>query len=146
MMKVTIYIEKTDFDEFFVWVNRLNHGILTSAPVKYTIGPEGLKKPLQLSLDPSMYTLIQDAENDIKTLQVAYGELDIKFEPLSKSWELRTIQDVSRNARRYDMEANVIYSALHVMTQVPGISPAEAMIISEREWIGSLQNEPDSDI
>jgi hypothetical protein len=145
-MKVNIYIEKSDFDTFFVWVNRLNHGILTTTPVKYSTDANQIKSPLQLSLEPNMYSLIVDAETDLKSLQKEYGDVNIEFEPLSKSWELRTIKDILRNSKRYDMEPNVVYTALYTMTQVPGLSPAEAMIIAEREWIGSLEDSENLDI
>jgi hypothetical protein len=145
-MKVNIYIEKSDFDAFFVWINRLNHGILTSTPIKYSTEASSIKKPLQISLEPNMYALIVDAETDLKSLQTEYGEVNISFEPLSKSWELRTIKDILRNSKRYDMDPNVVYTALYTMAQVPGISPAEAMIIAEREWIGSLESSDNPDI
>jgi hypothetical protein len=146
MMKVNIYIEKIDFDQFFVWVNRLNHGILSTPPVKYHTDTVGLKNPLQLSIEPEMYTLIADALNDLETIGKKYGEVDLDFEPLSRSWELRTIKDVVRSAARYDMEPNVIYTALSTIAQIPGLSPAEAMIIAEREWLGSLQDQDKLDI
>lgn len=145
-MKVNIYIEKIDFDAFFVWVNRLNHGILSTPPVKHYNKPDGLKSPLQLSIEPDMYTLIADALQDLETIGERYGEVDLDFEPLSRSWELRTIKDVVRSAARYDMAANVIYTALSTIAQIPGLSPAEAMIIAEREWIGSQQSHDNLDI
>jgi hypothetical protein len=145
-MKVNIYIEKNDFDTFFIWVNRLNHGILSTPPVKYHNKPDGLKSALQLSIEPEMYTLIADALKDLETIGERYGEVELDFEPLSTSWELRTIKDVVRSSGRYDMEANVIYTALSTIAQIPGLSPAEAMIIAEREWIGSQQSHDNLDI
>jgi len=146
MMKVNIYIEKIDFDEFFVWVNRLNHGILSTPPVKYWTSADNLKSPLQLSIDPGMYTLIADALKDLETIGERYGEVELDFEPLSRSWELRTIKDVVRSANRYDLAVNVIYTALSTIAQIPGLSPAEAMIIAEREWVTSLQDQDNLDI
>jgi hypothetical protein len=146
MMKVNIYIEKPDFDAFFVWVNRLNQGILSTPPVGHWTSSEGLKAPLQLSIDSGMYTLIADALHDLETIGKKYGEVELDFEPLSRSWELRTIKDVVRNSGRYDISANVIYTALITMSQIPGLSPAEAMIIAEREWVGSLQDQDNLDI
>jgi hypothetical protein len=93
-----------------------------------------------------MYTLIADALKDLETIGEKYGELELDFEPLSTSWELRTIKDVVRSSGRYDMEANVIYTALSTIAQIPGLSPAEAMIIAEREWIGSQQSHDNLDI
>jgi hypothetical protein len=140
MLKVTIYIEKDEFDLFFIWINRLNNGLITSKPVAYSTAPEGFRKPLQLSLDPNMYYLIQDAESDLKTLEDTFGEINIEFEPMSRSWELRTINDILRNSRRYDLEAHLVYTALYTLSDVPDLSPAEAMIIAEREWITRRKN------
>lgn len=145
-MKVNIYIEKADFSAFFTWVNRLNHGILSSTSVKYSSLKKGFLEPLQLSLGPNMYSLIMDAETDLKSLKKEYGEVDVSFEPFSRSWELRTIKDVLRNSRRYDTESNVVYTALYTMAHVPGISPAEAMIIADREWQGSPEDYNKEDI
>ena len=137
MMKVTIYIEKPDFEEFFKWVNRLNQGILSSCPIKYSTVNKDFENPLQLTLEPSLYHLIEDAESDIKNLRSVYGEMYIDFNPMSRSWELRTILDVVRNSQRYDMQAHVIYTALLTMAAMPELTPSEAMIIAEREWITS---------
>ena len=135
MLKVTIYIEKEEFDPFFIWINRLNNGLLTSKPIAYSTAPEGFRQPLQLSLEPNMYYLITDAESDLKALEDTLGEMDLDFEPMSQSWELRTINDILRNSRRYDLEAHLVYTALYTLADVPDLSPAEAMIIAEREWI-----------
>jgi len=135
MLKVTIYIERAEFDPFFIWINRLNNGLLTSKPIAYSTASEGFREPLQLSLEPNMYYLITDAESNLQTLEDTYGKIGIDFEPISQSWELRTINDILRNSRRYDLEAQLVYTALYTLADVPGITPAEAMIIAEREWI-----------
>lgn len=135
MIKVTVYIEKPTFDDFFKWVNRLNQGIISSCPIKYSTANKDFENPLQLSLEPSLYHLIEDAESDIKNLQSVYGKMDIDFSPLSRSWELRTILDVARNAQRYDMQAELIHTALSTIAAMPELTPAEAMIIAERECI-----------
>jgi hypothetical protein len=140
-MKVVLYIEKRDFDTFFQWVNRLNTGVLTSCPVKYQNTPRGLTEALQLSIDPEMFNLIKDAEEDLKSLHEKYGDIELSFEPLSASWEMRTISDILRNAKRYDMQCEVVYAALYAMQTVPQITPGEAMIIAERELINQQKQE-----
>lgn len=145
-MKVKIYIEKEDFENFFLWVNRLRQGILSSPTVNYSTVEKGIKNPLQLSLDAEMYNLVQDALADIETIGDNYGDMELDFQPLSRSWELRTIGDIVRSSTRYDMASNVIYTALCAISQIPGLSPAEAMIIAEREWVGSPQAQEDPDI
>lgn len=143
MLKVTIYIEKEDFDTFFQWINRLNHGILTTNTIKYSTQPEGFTSPLQLSLEPGMYHLMTDAETDLHSLKELYGDIDINFDPMSQSWEMRAIKDILRNARRYDLESEVAYTALITMMEVPSLTPSEAMIIAEREWITRKNDKQD---
>lgn len=135
MLKVNIYIEKDEFDKFFQWINRLNNGILTTPTISYSADSSKFNQPLQLSIEPQMYHLMKDAEKDLDHLKNEYGEMNVSFEPLSLSWELRVLSDVLRNARRYDLEADLAYTALFTMAEVPGITPSEAMIIAERELI-----------
>lgn len=145
-MKINIYIEKDEFDEFFIWVNRLNHGVLTSKHIEYKTSKDGLKDPLHLSIESDMYILIADAENDLKKIDDEYGDFDLSYDSLSETWELRTIKNIAKNARRHDVEDNVICTALYTMSKIEGITPAEAMIIAEREWINSHFDESDLNI
>ena len=146
MIKVVIYIEKDEFDLFFQWVNRLNTGTLCSPLARYSTESESFRSPLQLTIEPEMYNLIQDAERDLVTLCETVGPMEVTYEPLSRSWELRTIRDVLRNSRRYDLEVNIVYTALYTQAEVPGLTPAEAMIIAEREWITGRNNHIELDI
>jgi hypothetical protein len=134
-MKVVIYIEKNDFDAFFQWINRLNNGNLCHPPVPYYIEKDDAKEPLQLIVEPEFYSLIQDAEADLKKLHKDFGPMELEYDPTSISWELRTIADILRNSRRLDIEADVVYTALFTAAEVPDISPTEALIIAEREWL-----------
>lgn len=140
-MKVVIYIEKSDFDAFFQWINRLNNGNLCHAPVPYYIEKEEAKEPLQLIVEPEFYNLIQDAEADLEKIQKDFGTMELEYDPTSISWELRTIADILRNSRRLDIEADVVYTALFTAAEVPDISPTEAMIIAEREWLEKQEKE-----
>jgi hypothetical protein len=135
MIKVNIHIEKPQFDTFCQWINRLNKGVLSTCPVKYSESPQGFKKPLQLQLDPEVYALIQDAEADLDYIQKEYGELDLSFESDTGIRDLSTIKNILRNARVHDMEEQVVYTALQTMAEVPGLLAVEAMIISEKEWL-----------
>lgn len=135
MLKVNIYIEKNDFDAFFKWVNRLHAGILVEKAVEYSTEMHGFEQPLVISLDPRTYHLLQDAESDAEEIKEIFGDFVTEYEPLSRSWEMRSLKDVLRNAKRYDLEIDVIYTALITIAEVPGLTPSEAMIIAEREWI-----------
>lgn len=140
-MKVIIYIEKEDFDTFFQWINRLNHGNLCHSPVPYYIEKTEAKNPLQLIVEPEFYSLIQDAESDLEMIQKKFGEMELEYDPTSISWELRTISDILRNSRRLDIEADVVYTALFTAAEVPDITPTEALIIAEREWLEKKEQE-----
>ena len=124
-MKIIIYIEKSDFDVFFQWINRLNNGNLCHSPVPYYIEKEEAKEPLQLIVEPEFYSLIQDAESDLESIREKFGTMELEYDPTSISWELRTIADILRNSRRLDIEADVVYTALFqlrlhlVLFQVP---------------------------
>jgi hypothetical protein len=135
MIKVAIYIEKETFDQFYNWIGRLNKGVLADCPIKYSAQNAGFTKPLQLQVEPDVYSLIQDAEADLAYLKKEYGEMELSFEPESGIRDLSTIKNILKNARRNDVEEYVVYTALQTMVEVPGLLPLEAMIISEREWL-----------
>jgi hypothetical protein len=134
-MKINLYIEKKDFDPFFIWMNRLSQGIIESCPIMYSHVKEDIKDPLNVSLTADKYALIHDAEKNIEDIQNSFGNLDILYEPQSIEKDKIMIGDILRNATRYDLAVNVINTAVELATVIPGITPLEAMIISEREWL-----------
>ena len=146
MVKISLYIEKKDFDAFFIWINRLNQGILETPTVVYSTKPEGFNSSLELQLEPDAYNLLRDAESDLQYMKDTYGDLEISFEHQSGLRDINTIKNILRNARLYDMEDKVVYTALQAMVEVPGILPVEAMIISEREWLQSTDSDEFGDI
>ena len=133
-MKVTLYIEKQNFDSFFVWMNRLNQGVLQPPPIGYSHLQEVIRDPLQVSLNPDEYNLIQDAEKNLEAIKMTWGNLDVLYRPESLENDKIAIADILRNASRYDLEADVVKTAIEMGMQIPGITPLEALIISEREW------------
>jgi hypothetical protein len=141
-MKVIVYIEKNDFDEFFKWMNRISLGIYSSATVNFSHREEDIQDPLKVSLGSREYTLIKDIQQDIEDIQKTHGPLEIDFSPESTSSHLLIIQDVIREAERRDLLTEVVYAALQVALQLPGITPAEAIVIAEHEWLG-LHGEED---
>jgi hypothetical protein len=134
-MKVTVYIEKNDFDEFFKWMNRISLGHIASPPVRFSHCSEDIKDPLRVSLEAREYTLIKDVERDIDDIQKTYGPFEIDFSPESTSSHLLIIQDILREADRQDLKNEIVYTALQAALHIPGITPAEAMVIAEREWL-----------
>lgn len=136
-MKINLYIEKRDFDPFFIWMNRLSQGIIESCPIMYSHVKENIKDPLNVSLTADKYALIHDAEKNIEDIQNSFGSLDILYEPQSVEKDKILIGDILRNATRHDLAVNVINTAVELATVIPGITPLEAMIISEREWLSN---------
>jgi hypothetical protein len=134
-MKVTIYIEKNDFDDFFKWMNRIKLGLFSTPKVNFSHRQEVIADPLRITLDEREYTLIKDVEKDIKDIQSAYGPIEIDFSPESTVNHLLVIRDVLRESERNDVAAEVVFTAIQAAQQVPGISPTEAMVIAEREWL-----------
>lgn len=135
-MKVELYIEKDRFDTFFRWINRISLGIYSTPPVKFSHRIEDIKDPLKVSLDSREYTLIKDIEKDIKEIQKTHGPFEIDFSPENTATHLLAIHDVLREAERKDLVTEVVYSALQIALQMPDITPTEAMVIAEHEWLG----------
>lgn len=135
-MKITIYIEKSDFDDFYKWMNRISLGSYSTPKVKFSNREEDIQDPLKISLDAREYTLIKDVEQDIEEIQKTYGPIDIDFTPECTSNNLLIIQDILRESERKDLQPEVVYTALQVMQQLGDLSPIEALIIAEREWLG----------
>lgn len=142
-MKITVYIEKSEFDDFFKWFNRISLGIYSTPTVKYSHLQEDIEDPLKVTLDSREYTLIQDIEKDLDDIQNTYGPLEIDFSPTSTGNNLLVIQDILKEADRFDLRNEVVYTALQVCQQLPDITPIESMIIAEREWLGPRQEEED---
>jgi len=134
-MKVTVYIEKDKFDEFFTWLNRINFGVFCTQPVKFSHRESDMKDPFKIILDSREYTAIKDNHEDLERLKSNYGDCELEFLPETTENHLLLIQDIVREAGRYDLANEVIYTALLVMKKLPDVTPSEAIIIAEREWI-----------
>lgn len=135
-MKVTVYIEKNDFDSFFRWVKQLELGILSTPPVTFSHSQGDIKDPLKVSLDTNVYYLITDAQEDLKRIDTSVGPFSIDYEPDTQEFHLQRIKESIRKAKREDLEIELVYSALSVMYEIPGITPSEAIIIAERNLLG----------
>jgi len=142
-MKVSLYISKKDFDQFFVWVNRLQKGIILPAPVEYSHSKEDIEDPLHLSFPANEYALIQDTESNIEEIKRTWGNLDILYHPESLENQKILMGDMLRNASRHDSLVDLVSSSIELAMHIPGITPLEAMIIAEREWGFWVENHPD---
>lgn len=143
-MKVSLYIEKRDFDTFFIWTNRLSSGVLSTCPVVYDNNPDRFETPLQLLLEANEYAMLRDAEQDMKDLRDKVGG-DFIFYPEPLENDKILMNGILRNAQRYDLEVDLVNTALELTTYIPGITPLEALIIAEREWlnVGNSNNNID---
>jgi hypothetical protein len=142
-MKVSLYISKKDFDQFFVWMNRLQKGIIQPAPVKYSHVKDDIEDPLHLSFPANEYALIQDTESNIEEIKRTWGNLDILYHPESLENQKILMGDILRNASRHDSLVDLVSSSIELAMHIPGITPLEAMIIAEREWGFWEKNHPD---
>lgn len=135
-MKVNIFIEKDKYDDFYLWMSRLMKGIVTTPNffIGYEIG--GITNPLQISLFTREYEVLQDSLSILERLESEVGFDVVDYTPLSNEWQIQAISESLRNAKRHDIESQVVYAALLATDKIGGITPAEAMIIAEKELIG----------
>jgi len=134
-MKVNVYVNYTDFDKFFVWLNHLKQGVIEESPVKVFTQKEDIKDPLMISLNPDEYYLIKDTESNIEEIRNAWGNLDILYKTESLEVQKIMMNDIIRNAERWEVGVDLINTALELAMAIPGISPLEALIIAERQWL-----------
>jgi hypothetical protein len=134
-MKVNIYIEQKDFDKFFVWLNHIKQGAIESAPVDIQTTNENIKDPLMISLNPDEYYLIKDTESNIDNIRNIWGNLDVFYNTQPLEVDKIMINDIIKNAERWEVTADLITTALEIAMALPGITPLEAMIIAERQWL-----------
>ena len=135
-MTVRLYIEKSHFDAFYTWLNQIKSGILTTPTCVFSNVSNDLENPLQVTLHPDEYAMIQDTQEDLEILRKNIGKIT-SFGEASTSEDVRLVRDVIRKSRRHDVEAEVVYTALEVMSEQIDITPGEAMVIAEREWLSN---------
>jgi hypothetical protein len=145
-MKVTVYIEKNNFDDFFTWMNRLNDGNFSTPPVEFSHREDEIQDPLKILLDSRDYTLIREAKQNMDEIQKAYGDFDAIFSPETFDDHLLIIQDILREAQRRDLLTEVVFTALQVATQIRGLNPDEAIIFAEKQHLKSIQDPFTKDI
>ena len=145
-MKVNVYVNYTDFDKFFVWLNHLKQGVIEESPVKVFTQKEDIKDPLMISLNPDEYYLIKDTESNIEEIRNAWGNLDILYKTESLEVQKIMMNDIIRNAERWEVGVDLINTALELAMAIPGISPLEALIIAERQWLSDKKTPAWQDI
>lgn len=116
-------------------MNRLKQGTLEPAPISYSLSTDDVERPLQILLNPDEFAIIQDAEKNIEDIKKSYGNLSILYSPESLLHEKIMMGDVLRNAIRHDCLVEVYNTAVELAMSIPGLSPLDALIIAEREWM-----------
>jgi hypothetical protein len=134
-MKINLYIEKRDFDNFFIWMNRLSQGVISTPLAKYSHHKEDVEDPLQVSLSQDEYSIIQNNERNVEVINKSWGSMEVIYQPNFPDGDKIMMADILRNASRYDLGVQVVNTAIELASQIPGITPLEALIISEREWL-----------
>lgn len=134
-MKVNLYIKKQDFDKFFTWLNRLAIGVIAEPPVKYSTSQNDIEDLLQVSLLPDEYCLIRDTEKYLEDIRKTYGSLELTYKPEPLQEDRIVMANIIQKAGHYDLALEVVETAIQLATQIPGITPLEALIISERDWL-----------
>jgi hypothetical protein len=134
-MNISLYIEKKDFDNFFIWMNRLSQGVISGPLTKYSHYKDDIKDPLHLSLSKDEYSLIQNCERNLEVINKSWGSIEVLYQPNFPDNDKIMIADILRNASRYDLGVQVVHTAIELAANIPGITPLEALIISEREWL-----------
>jgi hypothetical protein len=134
-MKVNLYIKKQDFDKFFTWLNRLAIGVITEPPVQYLTSQNDIEDLLQVSLLPDEYCLIRDTEKYLEDIRKTYGSLELTYKPEPLQEDRIVMANIIQKAGHYDLALEVVETAIQLATQIPGITPLEALIISEKDWL-----------
>jgi hypothetical protein len=131
-MRISLYIEHDDLDHFCKWVNRLSHGHIETAPVNFSHKRlVTFQDPLEIQLEANEYAVICDATEEAEKIAEMVGPMDIQFSPVDVDWQMSTIRSVMKNADRHNISTEVIYTSLRTMSELPTITPAEAMIMAE---------------
>ena len=131
-MKVSLYVNRNDFDLFYRWVRQLSEGVLASPPVRYSHVKEDIEDPLRVSLDSSEYYLITDSQEDLMNIQSLHGPLNATYIPENFDDHLQRIKESLRIAEREGKSLELIYNALTIMRELPNITQSEAIILAER--------------
>ena len=131
-MKVFLYVEKEEFDSFYVWFRRISSGILESPTARFSNSPDEFSNPLRISLDVDEYYLITDVQKDLESLDESCGFLSLQYEPDTPELHLQRIKESLRSAGRLDKTNELVYAALITMQNIPSITPSEAIIIAEK--------------
>lgn len=134
-MKAVIYIEKDDFDRFFKWMYYLKCGIYIKPPVKFYSQKEDVSNYLQLNLEDFEYSILQMVTKEYLKIEKQFGQLDTEYSLDTKPNDLLAITDVLNHAELKDSVPEVVYTAITIASEIPGLTPLEIIAIAERDCL-----------
>ncbi len=130
-MRVRLYIEKKDFNEFYRWINKLKVGDLCSPTFLFSNTDGGFENPLQIILHEDEYSLVRDAEEELENMHGLCVQTERVLED-----DLRMVKESLINSRRHSLEVQVVNRAIEIaMDTTVDLTPGECMLIAEREFL-----------
>ena len=130
-MRVRLYIEKKDFNEFYRWINKLKVGDLCSPTFLFSNTDDDFENPLQIILHEDEYSLVRDAEEELENM---HG-LRVQTERVLED-DQRMVKESLINSRRHSLEVQVVNRAIEIaMDTTVDLTPGECMLIAEREFL-----------
>jgi hypothetical protein len=130
-MRVRLYIEKKDFNEFYRWINKLKVGDLCSPTFLFSNTDSGFENPLQIILHEDEYSLVRDAEEELENMHGLYVQTERVLED-----DQRMVKESLINSRRHSLEVQVVSRAIEIaMDTTVDLTPGECMLIAEREFL-----------
>lgn len=134
-MKINLYIEHADLGDFYSWVNRLGQGSIEPSPIKFSHRINEFTDPLCIQLTANEYAVILDAQEEAQEIIKLAGPIDVKYSTADTHWQSSIIRNVIKNAERNNVLNEVVFFALNTMSELPSLTPAEAMVIAEGTYI-----------
>ena len=130
-MRVRLYIEKKDFNEFYRWINKLKVGDLCSPTFLFSNTDSGFENPLQIILHEDEYSLVRDAEEELENMNGLHVQTERVLED-----DQRMVKESLINSRRHSLEVQVVNRAIEIaMDTTVDLTPGECMLIAEREFL-----------
>jgi hypothetical protein len=130
-MRVRLYIEKKDFNDFYRWINKLKLGDLCSPTFLFSNTDSGFENPLQIILHEDEYSLVRDAEEELENMNGLHVQTERVLED-----DQRMVKESLINSRRHSLEVQVVNRAIEIaMDTTVDLTPGECMLIAEREFL-----------
>lgn len=130
-MKTNVYVEECDFENFIKWFKRIQIGEYLISPVFFSTNKKRIKKPVNLTLEVDEYNLIKLVYTKLSNLNGVFGKIDIIHNINHKNNQLIGVQEIIQRGEIHNKLTELINYALETASQIPGITPLEALSIAE---------------